>query len=324
MKKVLLVLLALPIAFLFTELLVSNILHYPKYGVDRKLLGIRSSEGGVENIYFPHSKYWTVEGGNRVFQRNNLGLPGTDVVVSGSSRYVFVLGCSFVEAEQIPPDSMATSIFQRRLSRIDPQFQVVNLAHSAHDLYDSYRRSAYYEQTFPPKAVFLEIHDDGAQWLPRHPHPLTFTLPPDFGKPKSSFPTEVLIFLRNRSSLVNMITIAYKYAEIREQDEVKGAESRRSTADDGREATLPMDFLTCLEEFHVKYKEKFCVISMIPDARENDALTYYCRSHGLKFLSKEILIPENQLSGGGHLNLAGNAALGDFLYESFVEVYGKP
>jgi hypothetical protein len=185
--------------------------------------------------------------------------------------------------------------------------------------------SAYFEQTFPPEAVFLEIHDDGAAWLPRHPHPLTFTLPPDFGKPKLSLSTEVLIFLRDRSSLANIVAIAIKSDEQRkEEEEEKVSGNRRSPADDGREASLPMDLLTCLGEFHGKYKEKFCVISMLQDARENEALSDYCRTHGLKFLSKEILIPENELAGGGHLNVAGNAALGDLLYGSFIEVFGKP
>ena len=322
MNKILLLLFALLIAFVFTELLVGNILHYPKYGVDRKLLGIRSSDGGVCNIYLPHSKYWTVEGGNKVFQRNNLGLPGTDVVVSDSSRYAFVLGSSYIEAGQIPPDSMATSIFQRRISKIDRRFQVINLGYSGHDPFDLYLRSAYYEQTFPPEAVFLAIQDDGAAWPSRHPHPLTFTLPPGFGKPKLSLTTAVSIFLRNRSSLANIIADAIKTVELRQDEEV--LKNRKFSEDHGRETSIPLDLLTCLWEFHARYKEKFCVLSILHDARKNIALSDYCRRHGLKFLGKEILIPENRLAGGGHLNVAGNAALGDFLYGSFIEVYGKP
>jgi len=325
MKKVLLLLLASLIAFLFTEVLVSNILRYPKYGVDRKLHGIRSSDGAIENMYFPHSKYWTVEGKNSVFQRNNLGLPGTEVIVSDSSRYVFVLGSSYSEAMQVPPDSMATSIFERRLSKIDPRFQVINLAYSGHDLYDSYRRSAYYEQTFHPEAVLLEIHDDGAMWLPRHPHPLTFTLPPDFGKPKSSVTSYVLTILRNRSSLVNLIIDAVKADERAEAQEEENALRKRTySPNNGRGPLIPMDLFTCLREYHLKYKEKFYVVAMMPDARENKALGDYCKENGLNFVSKEIIIPENRIAGSGHLNLAGNAALGDLLYESFVEVHRKP
>jgi hypothetical protein len=317
-------LLAFLIAFLFAEVLLSNILHYPRYGVDRKLLGLRSSDGGVENIYAHHSKYWNVEGGNSVFQRNNLGLPGTEVVVSDSSRYVFVLGCSFVEAEQVPPELMATSIFQHRVSEVDPRFQIINLGHSGHDLYDSYRRSAYYERTFSPEVVFLEIHDNEAAWLSRHPHPLMFALPPDFGKPKLSLTTQVSIFLRNHSSMANVIANAIKTDELRREKEEAVARSKTSPADRGPEGSLPMDLLTCLEEFHAKYREKFCVLSIIQDARDNEALGDYCRVHGLKFRSKGILIPDKQLAGDGHLNVAGNAAFGDFLYESFIEVYGKP
>jgi hypothetical protein len=265
-----------------------------------------------------------VEGESNIFQRNNLGLPGTEVVVSESSRYVFVLGCSYVEAMQVPPDSMATSVFQRRLSRIDPRFQVLNLGHSGHDLYDSFRRSAFFEQTFPPEAVILEIHDDGASLLPRHAHPLTFTLPPDFGKPNLSLTTAVSIFLRDQSSLANIIANAIKNYQLGREEEERISRDRRSRENRGGEVSVPTDLFTCLGEFHRKYKEKFCVVSILQDAKENEALGDYCRKHGLKFLSKQVIIPENRISGSGHLNVSGNTALGDLLYGSFIEVHGKP
>jgi hypothetical protein len=323
MKKVLLLLAALLIAALFTELLVNYIVRFPKYGVDTKLVGIRSSEGGIESMFFPYSSYWTVEGGNRVFQRNNLGLPGTDVVVSDSSRYVFVLGCSFIEAAPVPPDSMATAVFQRRLSRIDPRFQVINLGHSGHDLYDSYFRSAYYERMLPPEEVILEVHGEGSTWLPRHRQPLTFTLPPDFGTPVSSLATKAIIFARDQSSLLNMIGIAIKADQQRREDEEEIAKNKASAAAEKREPALPSDLLPCLEEFHEKYKEKFLLLSMLMDARENAILGDYCRSHGLKFVSKDIVVLENRTGPAGHLNVKGNKILGEFLYGSFLEVYGK-
>ena len=85
-----------------------------------------------------------------------------------------------------------------------------------------------------------------------------------------------------------------------------------------------MDLFTCLREFHGKYKEKFYVVSIIPNARKNEALGDYCKEHGLNFVSKQIITPDNRIAGAGHLNVAGNAALGDLLYESFVDVHRKP
>jgi len=324
MKKLILLGLAFLVALLVTELLVRYVLKFPTYGVEVKLSGIRSSEGGVESMFYPHSRYWTVEGGNRVFERNNLGLPGTDVVVADSSQYVFVLGCSFIEAEQVPPESIATSMLQRRLSLISPRLQVINLGHSGHDLYDSYLRAAYFERMLPPAAVILELHEDGAVWFPRHAHPLRFTVGPDFGRPVRSWTADALRLARNYSSLVNIVVNAVKADQRKRDEEEEIAGKRRTAAGTEEEPTLPADLLTCLEAFHEKYGEKFCLVSMLMYPRENQDLADYCKSHGMNFVSRDLIVTENRVAQAGHLNIKGNTALGELLYESYLKIRQKP
>ena len=97
-------------ATLLTELAVRYILGFPTYGVDKKLLGIKSSTS-TSNIFYPHSKYYNVEDGYKVYKRNNLGLYGKDVSWNKNDTLIYVLGSSYLEAAPTPPDSMAVSHF---------------------------------------------------------------------------------------------------------------------------------------------------------------------------------------------------------------------
>ena len=80
-------------------------LGYPVYGLDKK---VKIRDIGWSNIWKPYSEYWNVEGGNRKFSRNNIGLPGLNVKIADDSKYIYILGSSFVEALQIPPEMIAT------------------------------------------------------------------------------------------------------------------------------------------------------------------------------------------------------------------------
>ena len=90
MNRFITIIIAFIFAFILNELFVRFVIKYPNYGVEKKMIGIRADDQ-VQNIFKPYSKYWNVEGGNRVFKRNNLGLPGTDVNISNSSKYILFL-----------------------------------------------------------------------------------------------------------------------------------------------------------------------------------------------------------------------------------------
>lgn len=64
MKKLFLILAAFISALIITEIIVQFIIQYPKYGVEKSILGVPYP--GREFIYKPHSKYWNVEGGNKI------------------------------------------------------------------------------------------------------------------------------------------------------------------------------------------------------------------------------------------------------------------
>src|ERR1039457_5321858 len=77
LKRVLVVCLAFAGALVLAELFVRYLVHYPLYGVSERVYGMRAP-GISSNVFSPYSENWSVEGGNRVYRRNNLGLTGVD------------------------------------------------------------------------------------------------------------------------------------------------------------------------------------------------------------------------------------------------------
>ena len=292
---------------------------YPTYGVEYKVLGIRNSDNGIQNIYVPHSAYWTVEGGNNVFHRNNIGLPGSDVHAGPAARYVFVLGSSFIEAAQVQPDSMATAVFQRLLTRKDPALQVLNLGHSGHDAYDNYFRCLYFSRRYKPEAVILVLQDLELSWLVHHPHPLTFTPPAEFGTEVQSIPTRLMIALRNASAFGNLLAEWRRGVKgDRGQGESAGASVRAPQEGSGNEKS-PDDLGKCLEAFHAAYGEAFLVVSMMSDTATYGYLHRFCDNVHVP-LTVGMIPPEDHLLGGsGHLAVRGNSHLGEILYESLAQ-----
>ena len=141
MKKALLLFLALFIGIITSESIVKLVIKYPKYGVENKV-HYRNNGEFYTNIWKPYSKYWSVEGGNHIFQRNNLGLQGLDVLNLVEKSMIVILGSSYIEANQVPPQKIASQIFS---DKIGDKFNVVNLGKSGHYPIDSWFRLKYFE-----------------------------------------------------------------------------------------------------------------------------------------------------------------------------------
>jgi hypothetical protein len=312
MKKFVLFSISIVSALIVTELIVANIIGYPGFGVGKKIFGIQQFDVN-QNIYKPYSEYWTVEGGNKVYKRNNIGCPGTDIKVDSKNKYIFVLGSSYIESYPVEPDLIATSIYQSKLNSDNNILQVINLGASGHDPYDLYFRSSYFENKFFPEKIILVIDDVYEDYFNRHHHPLNFDLSQCKWEEDLSFPTRSNIFLRNNLSIVNLIVQSVKDKAAT----VNKSKQNEKISADSIKLKIPSDLFVCLKNFNDKYQTKFICISIIANPDLNSEIKSYCEINNINFLFSEINKPENKINEVGHLNIKGNKSLGEKLYDSF-------
>ncbi len=319
MKRIFTLLTSLAIAFSLNELIFRFVVHYPTYGIKMRLLGIRSSQKRQQNIYYPNSQYWTVEGGNHVYSRNNLGLPGVNIDPSRNNKFIFVLGTSYIEAFQVAPDKIATSVLFNALQKENREYQIVNLGFSGADPYDSYLLSLYYETLFEPCKVLLVLNSDNKEWLNRHKDPLLFARGPDFAHEDRRILYTFNRRLRNSFSSFNLLQ------ELRPSategiappggDETEGSTGRQGSSS---LPALPQRLGDCLKAFQTRHHGRFICVSIVPDRVFNHELDSFCRKESINLaFSEEIIRPENRFQGSGHLNAQGNLLLGLFLNDAF-------
>ncbi|MFH0865657.1 MAG: hypothetical protein V1904_05655 [Bacteroidota bacterium] len=300
------------LALVSTEIILRFIIKYPTLGVEKKVKGL------TDYIYKPYSQYWDVESGNHLYRRNNIGVQGTDI--SLNNKNIYVLGTSYVEARQIPPDKIATSVFQNKLQDSLTNFQVINLGGSGQDAYDAYFRITYYEKLYSPDYVILLLDGLYTNYFKRHKHPLDFRPEPGFGDEVGSLTSRALIFLRNNSVLINLIARSLKKSA--DIDIVEEETNQNSIVQVDNK--IPEELLQCIGEYHLKYKNKFICLSIIDNDTVNLSLESYCNGKNIFFeYNNEINIKCNKYNGKGHLTAEGNKLLGDFIYESFIKFYKK-
>jgi hypothetical protein len=322
MKKTGLILLAVILAFIITEIIVRNILNYPSYGIEKHIKGITTLSGRGE-IYLPYSKYINVEGGNvKVFNRNNAGLPGCDINITDTSKYLLVLGNSFTEALQMEPESMAVTVFQRILDKSFPGYQVVNLGASSHDAYEQWFRVQYFEKAFPPEAVFLVLTDTGFFTKTDN---FNFTLSPEFGVENKSAFKNILTFIRNKSSFINLTAAALRNSFKKDAgEEIKIIQNNTvSQIVNYNQISDSSKISLCLLEFKKRYDRKFIVISISGDELMNGIIMNFCKHNNINIKTYPLITSEYMLNGAGHFNEAGNKKLGEILNESFIEYIKK-
>ena len=311
MRKALLIIIAFISALILSELIVAYFVKYPSYGVEKKIK--ISGSNSYQNIYKPYSKYWNVEGGNRIFSRNNFGVPGIDLDLSNNKSNIFVLGSSYVEAYQIPPETISTSILNRLLEKEFPNYQVINFGASGHDPYDSWLRTKYYEKKLKPSFVILVIQSTYEQWFKRHKHPLDFDFS-KLGKENRSISTLIQIKLRNNSHLLNLFAQYLKKVgksqKKRTENQVKKEEILIEYS------SIPEDLYTCVKEFDKQFGDQFFLISIINDDEVNEKIKYFCHENMINFSYSPITKSKNKINGVGHLNIQGNKLLGELMYET--------
>jgi hypothetical protein len=321
------------LALLVAEGLVRYVVGYPTYGVRDREYGLWSGSAS-QPVFKARSKYWTVEGGNRVFARNNLGLPGTDVRPSGAAPYVFVLGDSYVQGYEVPPDSMATSVFGRLLDQEGHPASVLNLGRGGYDPFNCYFRASYFARLYPPAAVILVLQSDYEGWFLRRPDPLRFIADPRAGQSDRRSAVRLHNAARNASAFANLV-IKAAYENQRVFDESAGDGFQDVPRDGARHgskkdpsgerpggeslagSSVPPGLLDSLREFRKSFGRGFICVSIVDDQKLNEGLAAFARSDSFTFASRPLNRPEFKINGAGHLNAHGHARLGELLDEAY-------
>lgn len=322
MKKTIIVLFAFLLSFILAEIIISNFLGYPKRKGQRKFVyapQILNNE--ILKWKNPYTKYWTVEGGNNVFSYNNLGLPGTDVYISDSSEIIFMLGDSFLEAMQVDPKKMSVSVFGDMLK--NTIYKPLNLGAPNNDPYILWFRANFYEKYFKPDYVCLlvtclEVLDLNFQ---NHLNVFNFSLPDNFGIQINDGKMEVFAnIFRNNLASVNLLANGINSYNSTQ----KNIQSVSYTVSDTVNYVKDVNRLKeCLIKYKNKYGDKFFVVCMEPVEENNKLLVSACESIGVHYARKNLLVKENILEGGSHLNNLGNQKLGELFYDTFVRLYKK-
>jgi hypothetical protein len=321
MKKILIILTAFLLALVAAELIIDKVVGYPKKVGQRKFVyATHIYNNEVLKWKDAFTKYWTVEGNNKVYSYNNLGFPGADVNINDSSKFIFMLGDSFLEALQVPPGKMAVSVFGDLLKNTN--FKPVNLGSSNNDPYILWFRTNFYEKYYKPEYVCLfvtcfEILDLNFQ---THKKSFDFTIPENFGKPIVDSRTERFAnIFRNNSALMNLVANGSGFFNVNPR-------ATHLIPDSTWKVDYSKDverLKECLKKYKEKYGERFFVVSMEPEEENNKLLSAACDTLGIKYSRKNLLTEENILHGGSHLNELGNQKLGELFYDAFVKFYKK-
>ncbi len=319
-RKILIIIAAIVTALLFVEITIRFVVGYP-VAPDRKQYMFLPGDVHFKHIllYEPYSVGWSVEGGNRKYYRNNLGFPGSDVIISDTRRPIFLLGSSYIEALQVSRDSIASSIFQHCLqSSSQPDYQIINLGESRLDPYAAWYRCHYFSKIYSPDKVVLVIEGFHPDWLQDYGDKISFEIPDNFGKPLNvSTRNRVAELAIKNSAFLNLLRKGSGNAG---KAEVKPAEEQ---LEDGS-SIMPLTLTLSLLKFKETYGNNFLLVSFDSESSDNQQLRDFCNQNGINFqCSEEILKPEYRFGGNGHLNVEGNRLLGEFLYTAFRNTF-KP
>lgn len=313
MKKIALFILSMVVAFILVELFLQYVIGFPTYGVEKKLTGIRGAASGTQNVFKPHSKYLTVEGGLKIYQRNNLGFTGLDVDTTHGAKYIAILGNSYLEAYQVPPESTAVGVLQKKLREDGSAYEVVNLGVSGHDPMDLLYRLHYYNHFYHFDKIVLVITDSQAAWLKRQKE---YKFEPLAIKTNKSFVSKFSIPLRNHSVLIDLITKTVGTKE--EQNDAsplseKVIKKQSHVYDEEYDRAIASVF----SEYYKLVGNKFMVLNISDQEKEAipDSTITLIKTRQIEYLWAPLNLAENKIGGNGHLNIDGNRKLGRALYE---------
>lgn len=313
LKNILIILVAFFCAFILNEILTRYAIGYPTYGLDKKVAGIRSSQGGWQNLWQPYSEYWNVEGGNIIEKRNNYGLPGSDIIINDSSKIVFLLGDSYLESLQVKKDFMATTVFQKLLLLNNYNVSVINLAYSGHDPYDLYYRAKYFNKIFQYDYIILVLESDNIDWLKRH-NKLDFKIPEDIGQENTEKIYTIQKQLRNASATINL----FAKSLFTKSNTTENENNEKTEKDIKNNENIDYKLLEIvLLQYFREFNDKFILIDISSDTRLSSKLNIISAKNKINYIHKDLMNSENRILA--HFNEKGNSELGKLIFESFIQ-----
>jgi len=145
------------VSLLIIEYVLTGFVKYPKYQIGTRVYYLKEDDPVYSYLSWrpEHYKYWSVEGGNKLLHYNNHGLPGPDVSIQDTTKNIFLLGNSFIEAAQIEGELSSAGYLQNSLKNHRYNYQVINLGESAYDPYGLYLRALFFEKYYTPNVVIL-------------------------------------------------------------------------------------------------------------------------------------------------------------------------
>jgi hypothetical protein len=313
-KKIAMFLISLLFAFITVEVFLQFVIGFPTYEVEKKITGIKSASSGTQNVFKANSGYFTVEGGLKIYKRNNLGFTGLDVDNSKEKRFVALLGNSYLEAYQESPDRTSAGILQQKLRDENSNYEIINLGVSGHDPLDLLYRVNYYSKFYKFEKVILVITDSQADWLKRHSS-IKFDRNLPVTQNKSLF-TKYLIPLRNNSVLLDLLAKTINTKE-EQNDAVQDKPTKKTQRYPIYDAEYDIKLKSIFEEYYKMFGQKFVVVNIASNEEVSIPIkaAQYLTDCGIKYKFKPLNLPENKINGKGHLNLKGNKKLGEVLYE---------
>jgi hypothetical protein len=321
LKRILSLTVIFLISLFITELLIRITINHPTYNIEKKLTGLRKSSGGITDIYYPYSRFWTSEGGYSISTTNNLGLAGSDVAVTDTSKYIYVLGSSYIQANQVERKNVSTSVFQSLIG-FNSKYQVINLGEGGLDQYDSYFKIKYYEKLYNPYLIIMVVDRVDDRWLSRHDS-LTFNADIfNVREIKDNATGKIEILFRRNSAFINLLSNGYKISS-----KLGSEDNKKRTAindpNNTKVENISKHFFPCIEKFASDYGNKFVLVSMIDNIEINNYINKFCKDKNIIYRFRNINRMENRLSRTGHLNENGNKELGELLYNIFEEIKYK-
>jgi len=309
---------ALLLSIIAAEVFVRFVVGYPLFDVAFYIddLDVTSARSG--RIYKPYARLWSVEGGNIIVCKNNLGLPGADITISPSSKYLYLMGTSFLEAVETPHDKIASYYFQKKLQQDYPQFQVLNIAYRNNDPYAQFYRLNYYIRQYPASygvLVIENVYPDNF-WLRRYGKKLSFDIKDNQYRISRTFKAEAPRILRNRSSLANLIVRQFG-TQANEQADLNPVKSVQQPSQISYEYSFEV-YNKVLFQMKQLLKGNLLVVCIANDTNLANEINGICTSLDIGYVYGKVLLRENQLNGKGHLNQKGNAELGQLLYEAVI------
>ncbi len=301
-------------AFVVCEGFLAYIVKYPKFKVGSEEYLLDKDLGPYSKLktYPAHYMLLGKEDKTCVIKKNNFGLPGTDIIHDGNTKKIFILGNSFIEANQYEGDYIATSIMQNTLRKSGFNVSIYNLGSSGHDPYILWYRAKFFEKLYKPDLVVLvfESYSRLGLYFNRWKFPLAFELSDDFGeRVNHDRLKEAIDNVKGNSRLFTLLLCLRN--TIVSDDAGSDSDKHQNKYSDKVIYNMLVD---CLAHFSRDYNDKFMFLSIMSDNPYESELNDFCAENSITYAHKPSITRQtNLINGNGHLNKRGNYELGKLL-----------